>query len=122
MANYIKKKRIWSGFPDLNFGGSFTTVSVTNGVSDIMHTDRNDAGVTWVFPIGEFEGGELSTPNYQIKIPVPQGDAIAFQSNFLGHMSAPLKNGIRLALTCFTDKNIMVDSQKYWKKKNEKVA
>ncbi len=82
MGEYMEKKRMWRKYPDLNFGGPFTTVSVTEGVSDIAHTDRNDAGLTC----------------------------------FMAHMSSPMESGYRLALTCFTDKNIMVDSQEYWEK------
>ncbi|KAF8327853.1 hypothetical protein F5887DRAFT_924642 [Amanita rubescens] len=81
---------------------------------------RNDAGLTWVFPMGEFEGGELCTPNYATKVPLQEGEAAAFNASFLGHMSAPLTSGIRLALTCFTDKNIMVDSQNDWKESQKR--
>ena len=120
MVEYMEKKRMWRDFPDLNFGGPFTTVSVTEGVSDIAHTDRNDAGLTWVVPMGKWEGGDLCIPFYKIKIPIKEGEAIAFQANFMAHMSSPMESGYRLALTCFTDKNIMVDSQEYWEKVNKR--
>ncbi len=80
MVEYMEKKRMWRKYPDLNFGGPFTTVSVTEGVSDIAHTDRNDAGLTWVVPMGKWEGGDLCIPFYKIKIPIKEGEAIAFQA------------------------------------------
>jgi hypothetical protein len=110
MAKYIKKKGLLKGWPELNFGGAFTTVSVTKGVSDIMHTDWNDVGLTWVMPLGKWKGGDLCFPQYGIKIPMKEGDAITFQANFLAHMSSPLLSGERLALTCFTDEMIMIES------------
>jgi hypothetical protein len=111
MAKYIKDGGLIKEYPEIDFMGAFTTVSVTNGVSDILHTDRNDAGLTWVLPIGEWNGGDLCFPQLGIRIPVKEGEAVAFQANFLAHMSSPLVDGDRLALTCFTDGNIMVDSQ-----------
>jgi hypothetical protein len=120
MAEYIKRKKVLRKYPNLDFHGAFTTVAVTNGISDIMHTDRNDVGLTWVLPFGEFEGGNLRIPHYGIEIPIKEGEAIAFQANFVAHMSSPLVSGERLALTCFTDRNIMMHSQRYWKKKGGK--
>lgn len=119
MAKYIKATRIIAGTPELDFGGAFTTVAVTNGVGDIAHTDRNDAGVTWLLPLGEFEGADTCFTQLTTRIPLKEGDALAFQANFLAHKASPLLRGDRLALTCFTDKNIMRDSQKLmkrWKK------
>ncbi|KAF8324837.1 hypothetical protein F5887DRAFT_901971 [Amanita rubescens] len=101
---------------ELDFYGSFTTVAVTNGVSDILHTDRSDAGLTWVLPIGKWEGGDLGFAQFGRSINLKEGDAVAFQANFLAHQSSPLLGGDRLAFTCFTDSNLMKDSQK-WKKK-----
>jgi hypothetical protein len=92
-------------------------VAVTKGVSDVMHRDGNDAGLTWVMPLGEWKGGDLCIPQYGIKIPIKEGNAIVFQANFLGHMSSPLLSGEHLALTCFTDKCIMMDSQEYWEER-----
>ncbi|KAF8350838.1 hypothetical protein F5887DRAFT_865952, partial [Amanita rubescens] len=94
-------------YQEMDFNGAFTMVSVTNGVSDIMHTDRNDGGLTWVLPIGEWEGGDLCFPQFGITIPIKQGKAIAFQANFLAHMSSLLVSGDHLALTCFTDRYIL---------------
>jgi hypothetical protein len=89
-------------------------------IADTPHTDRNDVGVTWVLPMGNWEGRDLCIPQYGIKIPVKEGEVIAFQTNLLAHMSSPLASGERLALTCFTDKQIMVDSQEYWEKQAKK--
>ena len=112
LAGYIKEHPLLGNYPELDFKGAFTTVSVTNGISDIMHTDREDAGLTWVLPIGKWEGGDLCIPQFGIRIPMKEGDAIAFQANFLAHMSSALIGGDWLALTCFTDKNLMRDSHK----------
>ena len=119
MAKYIKAMRITAGAPELDFGGAFTTVAVMNGIGDIAHMDRNNAGVTWLLPLGEFEGADTCFTQFGIGIPLKEGDALAFQANFLAHKASPLLRGDRLALTCFTDKNIMRDSQKlmkHWKK------
>jgi hypothetical protein len=119
MAKYIKAMKITTSTPELDFGGVFTTVAVTNGVGDIAHMDRNDTGVTWLLPLGEFEGADTCFTQFSIWIPLKEGDALAFQVNFLAHQASPLLRGDCLALTCFTDKNIMRDSQrlmKRWKK------
>ena len=112
MATYIRQQGLVDEYKEIDFNGAFTTVAVTNGVSDVMHTDRNDAGLTWVVPIGKWNGGDLCFPQFGIRIPIQEGEAIAFQANFLAHMSSPLVGGDRLALTCFTDRNILLDSQK----------
>lgn len=118
MRQYIQSKPFMEEYPHLDFLGAFTTVAVTNGVSDVLHADREDAGLTWVIPLGEYEGGDLCIPQYGMRIPLKPGDAIAFHANILGHHSSELLSGNRLALTCFTDRNIKRDSMNYIPKSN----
>jgi hypothetical protein len=117
LANHIRDLDIYER--DLDFQGAFTMVAVTNGVSDILHRDHDDGGLTWVVPIGDWEGGELCLPQLTkpdeetpLKVQVRPGDAIAFQANLLCHFATPILNGYRLALTCFTDANMLKDCQK----------
>lgn len=107
MHAYINSTKLIEDLPELDFLGAFTTVAVTNGISNVMHTDAGDGGLTWVVPIGEWEGGDLCIPQAGIRIEVRPGDAIAFQANFLAHFSSEIKWGNRLALTCFTCRNVL---------------
>lgn len=106
MKAYISSTKVIDGVPELDFLGAFTTIAVTNGVSNVPHVDRNDGGLTWVIPLGKWEGGDLCIPQEGIKVEVRPGDAIAFQANFLAHFCSQL-TGDRLALICFTDRNIL---------------
>ena len=103
MWKHIKEKGIIQGRPVLDFNEAFTTLAVTNGVSDVVHTDRNDAGITWVFPIGKWEGGDMCLNQTERIIQVNPGDGIALQASFLAHRSTCLESGSRMALTCFVD-------------------
>ena len=112
MWSYIKKKGLIGDRKVLDFHEAFTTVAVSNGISDIVHTDRSDAGVTWVFPIGDWEGADLCLNQLGKKIEVLPGDGVAFHANFLSHNSSELKSGNRLALTCFMDRLLFLDAMK----------
>ena len=112
MWNYIKNKKLIGDQKVLDFHEVFTTIAVTNGISDIVHTDRSDARVMWVFPIGDWEGADLCLNQLGRKIEVWPGDGVAFQANFLSHNSSELKDGNRLAFTCFVDRLIFLDAMK----------
>lgn len=107
MQQYIKDIKVIQDHPELDFLGAFTTVAVTNGVSNVLHSDPGDGGLTWVVPIGDWGGGELCIPQEGIRVEVKPGDAVAFQANFLAHFNTDVKWGNRLALTCFTCRNVL---------------
>ena len=46
----------------LDFKSAFTTIAVKEGSSERVHIDRNDQGITWVLPLGEWEGGNMVIP------------------------------------------------------------
>ena len=115
MQTYIESKEIIKNHLHMNFLGAFTMVAITNGVSDILHTDRDDGGLTWVLPIGEWEGGDLCIPQLGMRVELKAGDAITFHANFLAHFNSQLITGNRLVLTCFTDRNMLCNSMKHTK-------
>lgn len=115
MRAYIASHGVIEEFPDLDFLGAFTTVSVTYGASNILHADKNDGGLTWVVPLGEWEGADLCIPQEQRKVEVRPGDIVAFQANFLGHFNSEILSGNRLAITCFTDRNILNRALSWWR-------
>jgi hypothetical protein len=108
MLEYIQSSQVIKDDPDLDFLGAFTTVAVTNGISNVLHRDGEDGGLTWVIPLGDWEGADLCFPQEGRKVEVRPGDAIAFQANFLAHFSSKMKWGDRVALTCFTDRNMLL--------------
>lgn len=97
----------------LDFLGPFFTVAVKEGSSEIIHVDVNDdkAIRTYIFCVGDWEGGELVLPQLGIKIPIHPGQVLAVMSDTLAHCSAPLK-GRRIVFTCFSDKFLMKHSDK----------
>lgn len=112
MWSYLKKKNFTGDREVLDFHEAFTTVAVTDGISDIIHTDRSDAGMTWVFPIGDWEGADLCLNQMGKKVEVRPGDGVAFHANFLSHNNSKLKSGKRVALTCFVDRLLFLDAMK----------
>ena len=130
MCQYIQSESFMEEYPHLDFLGAFTTTAVTNRVSDVLQIDREDVGLTWVIPLREYEGGDLCIffreyeggdlciPQYGMRIPLKPGNVIAFHTNILRHHSSKLLIRNRLALTCFTDRNIKRDSMNYVPKSN----
>lgn len=94
--------------PALQFGGAFFTVAVKEGSSEIIHLDFNDDpnGISWVIPLGDWEGGEFCLPQFGIKIPIQSGQILGAMTRILAHCSAPVK-GFRVILTLFADKNLL---------------
>lgn len=103
---------LFASRPGLDFKGVFFTVAVKEGSSEYFHIDFNDYkdGITWVVPLGDWEGGELCLPQLGIKIPICAGQALGVMSGVLAHCSAPITRGKRLILTLFTDKFIVKNS------------
>ena len=95
--------------PALQFGGAFFTVAAKEGSSEIIHLDFNDDpnGVSWVVPLGDWEGGEFCLPQLGIKIPIQSGQILGAMTRILAHCSAPVTKGFRIVLTLFADKNLL---------------
>jgi hypothetical protein len=102
LAKELKKR------PDLQFGGAFFTVAVKEGSSEVVHLDFNDDpnNISWVVPLGDWEGGEFCLPQLGIKIPIRPGQVLAAMTRILAHCSAPVK-GFRVILTLFAEKNLL---------------
>jgi hypothetical protein len=111
MQAYVQEMKVIEDHPDLDFLGAFTTVAVTNGVSNVLHRDPGDGGLTWVIPIGDWDGADLCIPQAGIRVAMRPGDAVAFQANFLAHFSSEINWGNRLALICFTCRNILCNRE-----------
>ena len=84
---------------------SLLIVNLTMGTK--FHTDNKDYrnGFCVVFPFGEYEGGELHFPEYNLTICLRPGDVILFQSHQLQHGNLELKSGKRRScvLVCHND-------------------
>jgi hypothetical protein len=93
----------------LDFNGVFFTVAVKEGCSEIIHADWNDNpdSLSWIVPIGNWEGGEWCSPQLGLKFPVQAGQVLAATTHRLVHCSAPITHGQRLIFTLFTDKYLM---------------
>ena len=83
--------------PALQFGGAFFTVAVKEGSSEEIHLDFNDDpnGISWVVPLGDWEGGEFCLPQFGIKIPIRSGQILGAMTRILAHCSAPVKGFCR---------------------------
>jgi hypothetical protein len=98
--------------PSLAFGGAFFTVAVKEGSSEVVHLDFNDDpnGITWIIPLGDWEGGEFCVPQLNMKIPIRSGQMLGAMTRVLAHCSAPVTKGRRVILTLFSDKTLLKHS------------
>lgn len=98
--------------PALDFSGAFFTIAVKAGSSEKIHLDVNDDKMTWtwVFAVGDWQGGEFCAPQLGVKIPIRPGQLFAVMAGVVAHCSAPVTNGYRLIFTCFSDKYLMSHS------------
>ncbi|KAL0950537.1 hypothetical protein HGRIS_007345 [Hohenbuehelia grisea] len=99
--------------PWLDFEGAFFTVAVKQGSSKILHLDWNDdkcGGITWVIPVGRWEGGEFCSPQLKACIPVAQGQALGVQARRLVHCGAPAK-GTRVVFMLFADHTLLKQAE-----------
>jgi hypothetical protein len=111
VRNYLENKTgLFDENPNLDFHGAFTTVAVKEGVSEKVHVDHNDGGITWIIPVGEWEGAQLQLPQLGCGINLSPGDALGFQGRFLAHYNTPISSGTRLVLTCFTCRNVVTSA------------
>jgi hypothetical protein len=92
-----------------NWKGAFFTVAVKEGSSDIIHIDYNDDldGITWVIPLGDFEGADLFCPQLGVRVPIAPGQVFGGIMRRVAHAATPISHGRRVVLTCFCDKFTM---------------
>ena len=113
ISSYLSQFKHLSGRSALEFESAFTTVAVKEGSSERIHVDYNDQGITWVLPIGEWEGGEMVFPQLKLKVPLRSGELLGFSANLLAHHSMPIIWGNCLVITMFTCKHIFADALLY---------
>lgn len=91
--------------PSIDFDAAFFTIAVKEGCSELIHIDFNDHphSITWVFAVGEWEGGELCLPQLGKKFPIRPRQLFGIMSRVLAHCSAPVTAGRRVIFTCFSD-------------------
>jgi hypothetical protein len=109
----LKETTLLTQNPNANFYGAFTTVAVKEGVSENLHVDYNDGGITWVIPLGDWEGAQLQLPQLKISIGLVPGDILGFQGRLLAHYNTPISSGTRVVLTCFTCRNVLSTAQEH---------
>jgi hypothetical protein len=113
ISNYL------SQFPDitsnssLDFENVFTTIAVKEGSSSEIHIDRNNQGITWVLPIGDWEGRNMVIKHLGKEVPIRPGELLGFRANLLAHYSTPVTSGRHVVITMFTCRHIFSDSILY---------
>src|SRR5215471_10599899 len=97
--------KVFADRPGLDLQGPFFTVAVKEGASEIWHIDWNDDvnTITWVIPVGNWEGGEFCIAQLGVRIPIRPGQVLGVRAKLLAHCSAPVASGKRVVFTCFTD-------------------
>jgi hypothetical protein len=102
-------KREFEKRPALDMGGTFYTLAIKDGASEIYHLDLKDHLYSWTFIvlIGDWTGGELYIPQIDRKVPVRQGQVIAIMTRLLVHCTAPITSGQRTVFTCFSNAVLM---------------
>lgn len=86
-------------------------MAIKEGSSSQVHIDGNDHGVTWILPLGDWEGAYMVTPEVDSKLSIRSGELFAFSANKLAHFSTPVIAGTRVAITLFTCHNVFNDAQ-----------
>ena len=113
ISNYLSQFKHISCHTAFDFESAFTTVAVKEGSSDEVHVDWNDQGITWVLPIGDWEGGNMVIPRLRMELPVRSGELLGFWANLLAHYSKPVKSGKRVVITMFTCRNVFSNAVLY---------
>ena len=69
--------------------GLFTLLIISMTCGGVFHKDSKDFGYCVVFPLGEFEGGELCFPTLGTVAKLRKGDIAVFESNSILHGNLP---------------------------------
>jgi hypothetical protein len=84
--------------------GAWTTVAVNMNCAVKPHKDKHDFahGLCWVFPFGEWEGGDLLFTPENVRVRYQRGDVVAFQSfEYMHEITSYL--GYRYSVVLFSD-------------------
>lgn len=94
--------------PALDFQGAFFTVAVKEGSSKIVDVDWGDGKntITWVFAVGDWEGGEFMAPQLGVRDTIVAGHLFGVMARVVAHFNTPVRSGQRVVFTCFTDQNL----------------
>ncbi|KAF8330978.1 hypothetical protein F5887DRAFT_922898 [Amanita rubescens] len=90
ISNYLSQFENISSRTALDFESAFTTVAVKEGSSDHIHIDKNDQGITWVLPIGEWEGGNMVIPQLGLEIPNNNNEILCAAASIEVHLEADI--------------------------------
>lgn len=71
-----------------------------------LHKDFRDYGYCVLVPFGDFDGGELVFPKYQIAVKLDPGDVAIFRSSVLEHGNLPY-TGTRRSCVLVTHKTML---------------
>ena len=78
----------------------------------MIHIDWNDdpSNITWVVPLGDWEGGDFCSPQLGVKIPIQRSQILGAMTRLLAHCGTPVTRGRRAILTLLTDKFLLKHS------------
>ena len=90
--------------------GAFFTVAVKEGSREVAHVDCSDGRktITWVFPVGDWEGGEFVAPQIGVRVPIFAGQLFGVMAGTVAHFTTPITSGRRVVFTCFTHQNLCI--------------
>jgi hypothetical protein len=71
-----------------NFGGTFLTLVIKAGSSEIPHLDSLDGvkGYAYLLTFREYTGGDLALPQLGLKVPLVPGQLLMFNARLLAHL------------------------------------
>ena len=76
---------------------------LTKREANSIHTDPNNLPtLSFVIPLGDWDGGATVYSDYHFKTCVSQGDVYALEATNTRHMVEPVTNGKRVSLVFFT--------------------
>ena len=81
----------------------------------IAHRDSMDKNICLVFPIGDFQGGDLCLYEPGIRVPLSPGDVLVFPSGNITHFNLGYL-GVRHSMVLHTDSAFdgWVDHNNFW--------
>lgn len=84
----------------------FFTVAAKEGSTNGLHLDWHDKKqtVSWVVPLGDFDGAESCIPQLGYWIPLQPGQILAVPTCLLIHCGLPATRGRHVILALFADK------------------
>jgi hypothetical protein len=91
----------------------FSTVTCNYNWRTACHTDKGDFcdGLSCVTVVGDFEGGVLGFPQYDIGVDLKAGDVLLMDSHVI-HCNTDITSGERLSFVCYLRDNMYRCTQK----------